>query len=631
MAARGAFEGAAVNLGHTVGDSLIQNKPLSAEALLAAGADGALFGGLIGGSFGTVGALAGQAIESVGALGKSAVSKSGLREGVAFRRLGATAEDVQVIEQKFGSRSAGLKEIGDVLKEGGTRVGASDKEIMLGLSKVKEIHTTSLADVAKQLDAQAPMSTPSLPRLFKRWDSEVMAHAVGTQGEAKVAEIIEGLKNRFSSITSPGINIPTTPGKVPTNFGVKGNTWEAWLKSSNQLRDELGDILSKQFDPNPNRLASQKLKVDLLNVVDSEIRAAMEGAGKTPGMEGIAEKYAASHTKLKIAEQIEESLGKKSADALLKTESSITPRDLGLAGAAAVGGNPLTGLAWLAGKGVAKQLSARFEPALAQMAFDASVGTKALGATQSAQGRISKSLGKVFSNASKSTTKVTSSVRSQTKTKGDQVTRARYEEMASRTEQLLSKNHQDKVRRYAEMIHDQGYQDFANQLMLTNNRAVQYLIWNAPPRAGAKGMNSLRPMPASKVPTLQEYKYYRINRAISQPFSLLDDMEKGTMSRDAVQAVKYVYPEIHAQIVEQASTKIYEMKSEGKFLPMSQIANLGVALDAPIDSTLTTEFVGAVQSALAAAPTQSADQGPAPQSMPIADQGLLTPLQKLTT
>ncbi len=136
MAARGATEGALINMGHTTGDAMIQNKPLSAEALASSGVDGALFGGLIGGTLGTVGSLSSMAADSVSSLAKTAVGRSGVREGLVFKRLGLSAEDAIDAGAAEGGRVGFLKDTGELLEKGGSgaKIGSSDAKLAEGLT-----------------------------------------------------------------------------------------------------------------------------------------------------------------------------------------------------------------------------------------------------------------------------------------------------------------------------------------------------------------------------------------------------------------------------------------------------------------------------------------------------------------
>lgn len=611
MAARGAFEGAAINLGSTVGNALIDNKPLAAESTLANTVDGALLGAFLGGGIGTVGSLAGQAVDSVASLGKKAIGKSGVGEAMSFKRLGYSAEEVAAIGGK-AERKANLIKTNEIFQDSGTGVnlGSSSEKIKeaVGISAGK--YKNEIGELAAKLDTEAPHMVPTLQIASSKLD------VVKTKWTGTIHE-----KTAIDMVTSANKEL---------GYVAKKPTFENWMKARDHIEAKLKSF---EIAPSDNVLIhkqgiGEKIQREILDQVDGTIADALKGAAKSvPGMEGIADKYAGIHAKLRMAEILEETIGKKAAADVLRVEPAVTPRDFGtFIGMTAIG-HPISGAAWLAAKGVGRQLQNRLEPAMAQMAFNHAIGSKASLATNQVTGRISTSVRNFFKAGSKTPTRAVLGA-AKAVDKKDRIDRKKYEETASRIEQLTSAAHADKVQRYAESLDNQGYGEFANHILDSYNRASSYLTWVSPARQGTKALTSLRPHLASKMPTLAEFKYMRQVDAITDPMgTLLGGLEKGNLSRDAVKAIKYVYPELHAKFVEEATMQIAEMKAAGEYLPMSKISSLGIALDAAIDSTLTPEYVNEVQMALNSNPPGPAPS--APQGQPMNNQDWMTPLQKL--
>jgi hypothetical protein len=125
----------------------------------------------------------------------------------------------------------------------------------------------------------------------------------------------------------------------------------------------------------------------------------------------------------------------------------------------------------------------------------------------------------------------------------------------------------------------------------------------------------------------------QMNGAHGGPHAIIDGLLNGNLSRDTVQAASYIYPESVGFIAEQAQTEIMEMKARGDYMPMDKIVRLGVALNSPIDRTLDGDYVGAVQSALAA-PDAGQPKPPQPQasgaSIGPVGHAMMTPLQTIT-
>ena len=72
--------------------------------------------------------------------------------------------------------------------------------------------------------------------------------------------------------------------------------------------------------------------------------------------------------------------------------------------------------------------------------------------------------------------------------------------------------------------------------------------------------------------------------------SILDDLKRGTLSRESVEAVKFVYPnlyeKIHSTVYDELSQKGREGKPEYK-----QRLQLNILMDIPTDSALVPEAI----------------------------------------
>lgn len=722
MAARGATEGALVNMGHTIGDNLLQNKPLSAEALWASGEDGALGGGLIGAGLGTVGALGGLAVEGSQNLIKRTAGGSGAKGvGTAAKSLGG--DFAGNLTEDLEANKGLLKSAHGVMETGGTSFGDTVQGKIRGVTKAEEIYTGTRNEAIDDLTKSAPDAAPSLDRITGRLESTVVAPRAVTPGaeeaggvvnkfirsltkETKVAgieeeglhipgeripgekvpgqkvgrikleqpepplskkqyehqESLKPLHERTSwdqykadfyakrpAVDIPGTDIPgytkpdtftpeiNRPGtKLPGYTEQEPLTWKKLIQARDQLAEEVGKTRA-------NPLLSDKLhvKAEILNALDDEIRVAAESAQSVPGLEGVAEKYGSATANLKLAKEIRASLGAKYTNELLSPSHGLglNTHDFTSAAFSAAMGHPIGAVGIMAAKTLSRQLQKRAEPWLAQMAYNNAIGTKAAGATLAVKQKISDSLSKFFKEAAKTPYRGAQAVRAEKASSGmGGNDRANYEAMASRAEQLVSDSHQERVRMYAQKVAEQGYQELAQELMASNARAVQYAMYAMPARQGTKGLTSLRKTAVSKVLTMPEFKFTRQMRGLglgkNGPLGdLLSDLENGSLSIDQVRAFKYTLPEVHGEVVAQATQQIYEMKASGAELPMDKIYALGAVLGEPIDRTLQPDYVNAVQMALATPSTPPDSQGGQPPqqnaTMPLINvQNMQTPLQK---
>jgi hypothetical protein len=152
----------------------------------------------------------------------------------------------------------------------------------------------------------------------------------------------------------------------------------------------------------------------------------------------------------------------------------------------------------------------------------------------------------------------------------------------------------------------------------TATRAVQFLGSRIPPVTVQD--NLLQPQAARRLPvsSIEMNRFMRYARAIDNPLSLVEDLREGTITQEAAEAVRTVYPELFEQISQSVLTALSESDQE---IAYQDRIRLGIMLQAPTDPTLEPSFVISVQQALA---TAEQPEDPA-QAQP---QPLLTPGQR---
>lgn len=651
MAARGATEGALINIGHTIGDNLVQNKPLAAEALLASGANGAMFGGLLGAGFGVVGGVGKALYEKVpGAVGRTAGNK-GL--GIVARELGMSAEQVAEAEAG-GTLAETLKAYRQVLTDEGSGVtyGSGASAMREASSRQNRLYELARKRVVQEAAEQAPLAVPTVERVTGRLETESVQPKLGTLAEREAKAFHQNLVSELQPIE---LKPPPKPKKANANdwaYKVDGkwkvgsmeeafsafreerakwnkiqgggpvNTWEGWVKTRDRLDERLRSGFYKGLD--------EQMAKDALRVIDNEIENSLTGI-KTVNPDvgkGLWERYAAASNGMKMARELEQMTGKKAAQDLLKHETTFTPRDLAVFGGMSAIGHPGTAAAWMAAKGLGRRINSFLGPGMAEMAYQASIGSRAAQAEQRATFKIRDSVRKFFSNASKTARKGSSVAKAEKdnapKSKFD---RKAYEEAVSRAEEMISASHQAKVQELINGMAASGYQELAKQLWLTNQRAVQYIQFNMPPRRAVnQGMGALRKTPIIHGLDMKEFQFLRKWNGSTSPLSLLDKIQDGSMSRDEVRAMKYIYPELHSQIAYEAAQQISQMKAEGKHLPMDKIVSLGIMLDSPVDTMLDSSRVNAIQASFV--PPQPPQQAPPPEQQ-FSTKDLQTPIDAL--
>lgn len=150
-------------------------------------------------------------------------------------------------------------------------------------------------------------------------------------------------------------------------------------------------------------------------------------------------------------------------------------------------------------------------------------------------------------------------------------------------------------------------------------RGVDYLDRNIP-----KGLVAPTPFAPNLPPSKQEVKVWLERfKAVERPMSILDDMAKGKLTPEAVDAVREVYPETFAEIQTKVLEDLFDMRKRGKQPKYFERIQLGLILGIPTDPTMTPEVMRAVQAQYAGA-TPEERQGQAP-AKPLGGNGTKAP------
>lgn len=606
MAARGGTEGALMSLSHQVGQNIIHNKPLTAEALAAAG-EGALFGGLMGGGLGALGAGVGAVGETLATKGMGVAARRS--EGVVARELGIASEADMVRFSGGKDFREALKELEQIRTQAGETIGGSIGKGSKEVNRVAKQMVTEAQevqqDVLRILDREAPGHVPNLNRIHSRIQTEVAADALGTYNQQVVKNVADGVFQRLA-------NVADAP---------QGKVWAKFAESRDQIRSSIDDYLQKAFDPSMDRQLIKSIKADVLNIIDHELTESMTGAAKLVNRSGLSEQFNAAVTAQRTAEHLQELTASKLANEARSGQSLFTPLDMAQFGGAAMW-NPVWATGMLAAKGTTRLMEARVAPKLAEMAYNMAVGGKAAAATVGIKKRVQGAVKGLFKG-----TKTSANYAATKAPKG----RDEYEKHVERAHELISPLHQARVQAMARQMEAAGHIELAAQTLMMNQRAVQYLQHNLPPSKSAKGASKLGPMPKVQGMDLKDYKFMRLFSALEDTGGFIDRIASGDVSRDEVKAVKYVYPELHAEIVSEATQAIYEMKSAGEFLDANKIAMLGVVLDAPVDATLTPEYVNAVQASFAPPAQPPQPSAPVDQGVMVSGADYQTATQKVSS
>jgi len=117
---------------------------------------------------------------------------------------------------------------------------------------------------------------------------------------------------------------------------------------------------------------------------------------------------------------------------------------------------------------------------------------------------------------------------------------------------------------------------------------LQY-IYEAAPKNPGLGMFGKRPWNPSD---FQLAKWERTVVAVLDPLSVLDDLKKGTLTHEAVNAIEAVYPKLYAEIQGLVMEKASALNEE---LPYAKRIQLSILFKVPLDDVMKPNFINMLQ------------------------------------
>lgn len=139
--------------------------------------------------------------------------------------------------------------------------------------------------------------------------------------------------------------------------------------------------------------------------------------------------------------------------------------------------------------------------------------------------------------------------------------------------------------------------ELADEMAMTMIRAHQYLAMSIP-TPGSAGMLA-DPIPSKVEMDAFIEKYL----GIQDPISMLEDFAEGRLTQEKAQAVLAVYPQMHAEMVNDVVEVFSEFPPEN--ISYQYKSQLSLLLNVPADSTFTSQFVMAMQNVGAQTTQQS--------------------------
>lgn len=136
---------------------------------------------------------------------------------------------------------------------------------------------------------------------------------------------------------------------------------------------------------------------------------------------------------------------------------------------------------------------------------------------------------------------------------------------------------------------------------VTLSKATQFLYDKMPKTAQADSLFPKEYKPSS----LDMAKFQRYVQAVENPYSVVEELKAGTLTKEHVEALQTVYPAIYGEIQHQTSAYIAKHPD----LSYSKKVQLGTLLHMPTDPSMQPSAVIALQSNFQTQPEQGGGQG----------------------
>lgn len=563
MGARGAAENALYGIGNQLSEDSIAGHEITAERLYASGYNSALLGGGIGSVLGGGGALLRAGGEKAIGLAQKALPEGGIA-GIAEERAaaaaGGTAQDWAKLaptaeEQAFVKKETGRVMLDQGLLEPENGIPPARKEVARRAAEKLDDITDKLGEMHGELDRLTKVR-PSTSKFVDTVFEDVVSPMRELPTQHAAVENVQNYLKKFADVA----------GERPTFEKM----WE--------LRQDLAkDVARSAGSDAPRAQAMTKV----LGALDEEISTSAQQGAKDIGAD-FGSKY-------QLTQDVHESL---------TNVDRIMNKPLGAemhTGGSSVGAGAVLGAIVHGGVGGALGAAGGLMMSVGKRAIQERGNQMAahildkvanLESVQAISGKMDRQL-------------VTSVAK--------MLERKAVDFAATAVEKARSREHTEKaiagvtsMASNPSMLADRTSRVFgsaenapkiAAAFAVTSATAVNFLASKAPkmPESG----NLLQPQftkPKASDSALS--KFSRYFDAVENPLMVLKHAAEGNLSREGIEALKAVYPNMYEQMRIEVQKQLPDLK---KPLTWEQQKQLSILLDVPASATLEPKFIAAMQ------------------------------------
>jgi len=588
QAAGSAVEGVAYSTGQLLSESALGEAEFNAENLAAAAGTGALFGGAVGGIFGLSETIV-------------PVFKNGKVSGYVSKKLDKNIDDVLASQKLQGMTPTQIAK----QNQFSPQVAKNTPEYLRRLAAKNEL--SAFSSNTKVLEA-AKKDIDELGASIAKTLDDVDAIALNTPMLPTRAEVAANVQNRLRSMREEFAGLKTDTAKQ--NLRKIDRT----IKSFDEdLAQDMVQVTGKEL----NALKSKYQKL-----------AKWDRKGQLPLDEQISREVSRSikDEVFKVADKVstvDQNLGQKLRQEFLDYGTSLefvgnlskkadgeaakdffNFRDYVLGGAAAaIGGGPLAGTALAA----QKFLNSDFKRKLLIL-------NKIERSNQIVNNKIGTSLSNFSKNVKKATPAITTKsllttsfdIENPKKKAKDTDKKVAFKRISS--ELLNISSNPEKLVNYLSnsSLESTGAAPLTAQaLQQTASTAIAFLTSKLPlqpDQLGAIQMLKNRWNPSD----IEISKFERYLQTVKEPLTALDHLENGTLTREHVEALQAVYPDLYGRIQEQTLEKL---GADPEAFSYQQRLKLGILLDIPSDVSLAPSNILALQAEFGTEPANQQQAG----------------------
>lgn len=607
-----AVEGSIYGAGQAASEAALGNEDLTGEKLVAGMTHGAVIGGGIGAALGGLGgALERVRAPRLAAEVTEAAPKGSLRERFGrwaseqadantIKTVGATQGEVQKA-LKYGDPSRYAKQIRDVVE--------ADTQRPFAMATKEQIHDSAERTLQAVEKAKGEMlekleltgAKPSVSSIADRFQSEIVTSSISHLAEDGTPVFLAGHEEALG---------PALKFMKQLEASAEGGASFKKLYEERKALDKLTKFNAGPTAPQQATLGKLRDIIEEEFYKSADAAAAGEGAVFSQNWQAAKE----LQQSMIFAKQTTE----RGIAADLKNNSIGLRGGIGVA-AALMTGHPVGAAVGALGSKIMKEYGD-------QIAASAYAKVAALAGVQSTVSRVDNQIaegvskllsGAVPKNVVQKVPQLALATPSPVRSAATYMATAKthreaYEKSAAEVRAAAANPGALAEQVAQSMLHFSGYAPkTAAAAATTAVRGATFLASKLPP--SRVDTNSLTPQfekPDKMASDVEIAKWMKQRDAVNDPVSVLNDVKTGRVSREQIEALKAVYPQIYAQMCEQVQRALIDAKRP---LSYEERVRIGVLLDMPTDKTLQPDFINRMQasfgqpSAATAAPPK---QGP---------------------